>query len=68
LDHREFVMTTAVIKSQDGYVKVYVDSVEVAGDNGVDLCLFVRRDGFQVLLDRKATEELMEALKQCLSE
>ncbi|MHA2380901.1 MAG: hypothetical protein ACXADS_16650 [Candidatus Thorarchaeota archaeon] len=61
-------MTAAVIKSQDGCVTVYVDSVEVDGDNGVDLCLFVRGNGFQVLLDRRATEELMEALKQCLSE
>jgi hypothetical protein len=69
LDHWEFVMSSAVIKSQGGYVTIYVDSIEVDGDNGVDLCLFVRKnDGFQCVLDRAAVEALMEALKQCISE
>jgi hypothetical protein len=63
-------MSSAVIKSQGGYVTIYVDSTKVDGDNGVDLSLFAlgQNVGFQCVLDRAAVEALMEALKQCISE
>lgn len=61
-------MTSAVVKSQDGYVRIYVDSCKVDEDDGVDLCLFVREnDGFQCVLDRAAVVNLMYALQAAIT-